>query len=167
MQQNLIDSSRPRPVRRCRWCQQPIQSRANVCHVCGRHQSRWWQLWRESSVVISFVLMVATVGLYHQAKQERIASSEALRQTQIAANTLTKMTRILGHGANVFGGPTQEYHAKIREYQEELRRTAILPPNVEAQIQKDLQEICEKNKRRLTGNQPSERILPENPVHQH
>ena len=111
--------------------------------------------------------MLATVGLYLQAKQERIASSEALRQTQIAANTLTKMTRILGHGANVFGGPTQEYHAKIREYQEELRRTAILPPNVEAQIQKDLQEICEKNKRRLTGNQPSERILPENPVHQH
>ena len=148
MQQDPIDSSQPRPVRRCRWCQQAIQSRATVCHVCGRHQNKPWQVFVDCSVLIAFIAMAATIGLWYQTRKERIASSEALRQTKVAASVMMKTIDILADGASLFGGPTEEHSAKIEEYREELK--GILPPDIEAQIQEDIRQIYENNKRLRT-----------------
>lgn len=54
------------------------------------------------------------------------------------------------------GGPTSDHYAKIEEYKGELKHAAILAPDIETQIQDDLQEIHENSRRWLNGDQQSE-----------
>jgi hypothetical protein len=157
MENEQNESLGPKPVQRCRWCKQPIHPQAQLCPHCRGHQdpSRW-QAWKTPSTqmslvsaVIAFVMMLLAFDSARKARQERIDASEAFRQTQIAANVTVKMIRVLADGAGVFGGPTSEHYHKIGDYEEELKGAGILIPDLEAQIQKDLQEIHEENRLRL------------------
>ena len=77
--------------KKCVYCKQLIEHTAIVCHICGRSQNKLWNLVNNgahiTTIIMVFIAIIQLVIAYQQmqeAKNERIAASEALERAKQA-----------------------------------------------------------------------------------
>jgi len=64
------------PVRVCFYCNQPIASKAKVCHHCGYRQTRVFNLFRFTNL-ISIGLLLAALWQSYEARRQSTNATEA------------------------------------------------------------------------------------------
>ena len=106
----------------CKYCLQEIKQEAKVCHHCSRHQNRWIQSLGTivhavsiSGFIISIIMVVIAFSHLKEARQERIAASEAIQKAEILATSLIRVTYFQAITKNEFGTPRAKKAQEIIE----------------------------------------------------
>lgn len=94
----------------CKYCLQEINQNATVCYHCSRHQNRCIQslgiivhVVSISGFIISIIMVMIAFSHLKEARQERIAASDAVEKAETLAASLIRVTYIQAITKSEFG----------------------------------------------------------------
>jgi hypothetical protein len=85
-------------TKNCKSCFENIHFNATVCKECGRHQNLIIQNLQHVGIAVSIVMLLLAYQQYKDASKDRVATTEALKNTEIVESRVRVFKRDIIEG---------------------------------------------------------------------